>query len=107
MTQSTARNASSADPTGSASGGRGGRKQQTYSGMKYGCVHGSITFGHIAKMGDVISDILFQATEGTHQMSLDKNGPRKGWTSAVSPSNFQLECGRDNKKEQQDRKSVV
>ena len=97
-TQSTARNASSADPTGSASGGR---KQQTYSGMKYGCVHGSITFGHIAKMGDVISDILFQATEGTHQMSLDKNGPRKGWTSAVSPSNFQLECGRDNKKEQQ------
>jgi len=56
MTQSTARNASSADPTGSASGDR---KQQTYSGMKYGCVHGSITFGHIAKMGDVISDILF------------------------------------------------
>jgi len=34
-------------------------------------------------------------------MSLDKNGPRKGWTSSVSPSNFQLECGRDNKKEQQ------
>ncbi len=97
-TQSTARNASSADPTGSASGGR---KQQTYCGMKYGCVHGSISFGHISKMGDVISDVLIQASEGTHQISMDKNGERKGWTSSVSPSNFQLECGRDNKKEQQ------
>ena len=97
MTQSTARNASSANP-GSASGGR---KQQTYCGMKYGCVHGSISFGHISKMGDVISDVLIQASEGTHQISMDKNGERKGWTSSVSPSNFQLECGRDNKKEQQ------
>ena len=78
-----------------------GGDQETYTGIRYGCNHGSLCFGHISQLADVVSDILLQATEGTHQISLDKNGPRKGFTSVVAPSNFQVGCGRDNKKEQE------
>jgi len=80
-------------------GGNGGAKE-TFTTIRYGNDHGAITFGKISKLGDVISDVFLQASEGTHQLSMDKDGPRKGFTSIVAPSNFQVDCGRDNKKEQ-------
>ena len=76
-----------------------GGDQETFTGIRYGCNHGSICFGHISQLADVVSDILLQATQGTHQISMDKNGPRKGYTSIYAPSNYQVGCGADNKKE--------
>ena len=70
----------------------------TFNTVRYGTNHGSLSFGHIAKLGDVTCDVLIQASEGTHNISMDKDGPRKGFTSIVAPSNFQVNCGRDNDK---------
>lgn len=62
---------------------------------KLGQKDGSIAFGRISKDGTVISDVSLQAEDGRHQISLDKDGPRKGWTSSTSPGNFQVLCGLD------------
>ena len=70
----------------------------TFTTIRYGNNHGSISFGHIAKLGDVTCDVLIQASEGTHNISMDKDGPRKGFTEIKAPSNFQVNCGRDNDK---------
>jgi len=77
-----------------------GTAKKNYDAIRYGNKDGEIRFGQIAKQGDVISDVFFQGSEGTHVFALDKDGPRKGWTTSISPGNFQLDCGRDNKKEQ-------
>ena len=77
-----------------------GTAKKNYDAIRYGNKDGEIRFGQIAKQGDVISDVLLQGSEGTHVFALDKDGPRKGWTTSISPGNFQLDCGRDNKKEQ-------
>ncbi len=70
----------------------------TFNTVRYGTNHGSLSFGHIAKLGDVTCDVLIQASEGTHNISMDKDGPRKGFTEIKAPSNFQVNCGRDNDK---------
>lgn len=62
---------------------------------KLGQKDGSISFGRISKDGTVISDVTLQGEDGRHQISLDKDGPRKGWTSSTSPGNFQVLCGID------------
>ena len=77
-----------------------GTAKKNYDAIRYGNKDGEIRMGQIAKQGDVISDVLLQGSEGTHVFALDKDGPRKGWTTSISPGNFQLDCGRDNKKEQ-------
>lgn len=74
--------------------------KQNYTAIRYGNDHGSICFGHIHKPGDVTSSILLQGQDGRHQISLDRDGKRKGWTSSTSPGNFQLECGSDNEESQ-------
>lgn len=70
--------------------------KQNYTAIRYGNDHGSITFGHIHKQGDVTASVMLQTPDGRHQMCLDKDGPRKGWTTSTSPGNFQVECGSDN-----------
>ena len=70
--------------------------KQNYTAITYGNDHGTISFGHIHKPGDVTAAVLLNTPDGRHQFSLDKDGPRKGWTSSTSPGNFQLECGSDN-----------
>jgi len=67
--------------------------KQNYTAIRYGNDHGSVNFGHIHKQGDVTSDILLQASDARHGITLDKDGPRKGWTTTTSPGHFQLECG--------------
>jgi hypothetical protein len=69
--------------------------QSNYSSISFGQKDASISFGHIAKSGDVIHDVKLQAEDGRHQFTLDKNGIRKGWTSSTSPGNFQVLCGMD------------
>lgn len=61
--------------------------------------HGSITLGQISKDGAVISDVMLQASDGRHHLALEKDGPRKGFTTSVSPQTFQVSCGYDLKKD--------
>jgi hypothetical protein len=76
--------------------------KKTYTAIRYGNDHGGISFGHISHVGDVISDVLLQGSDGTHFMAMDKDGPRKGWTTIAAPGNFQVRCGYgpDKTKEQ-------
>jgi hypothetical protein len=66
-----------------------------YTATGYGNDHGSIRFGHIDRHGRVTAGPQLQAKDGRHQVSLDNDGPRKGWTTSTSPGNFQLRCGVD------------
>ena len=69
---------------------------KTYTGIRFGNDHGSISFGHIHKDGAVTADVLLQATDGRHSIVLDKNGQRKGTTTSTSPGRFQVKCGMDS-----------
>ena len=73
--------------------GGGNNLKQNYTAIKYGNDHGSIAFGKIHKKADVTSDIMLAASDGEHFMSMDKDGQRTGWTTIMSPGNFQVECG--------------
>ena len=83
---------------------KAGDGQQTakcnYTAVRYGNDHGEIRLGQIDKQGAVTAGVQLNAKEGTHTFSMDNDGPREGWTTNISPGNFQLDCGRDNKKEQ-------
>lgn len=71
--------------------------KQTYTGTRFGNDHGSINFGHIHKQGDVISDVMLQASDGRHSIILDKDGPRKGCTQITAPGKISIEAGQDAK----------
>lgn len=81
----------------------GDTSKKSYTTVRYGNDHGSVSFGHLHKQADVVSDILLQASDGRHSICLDKDGPRKGWTTSISPGNFQVQCGSDN---EQDRDTL-
>ena len=74
--------------------------KNNYTGIRYGNDHGSLSCGHIHKPGDVTAGILLQAKDGRHSFFMDNDGQRKGWTSTVSPGNYQVTCGEDNEEAQ-------
>jgi hypothetical protein len=74
--------------------------KKNYTAIRYGNDHGSVSFGHIHKDASVTSDILLQASDGRHGISLDKDGQRKGWTTITSPKNLSIKAGLDNTEEQ-------
>lgn len=74
--------------------------KQNYTAITYGNDHGSIGFGVIHKQGDVTSSIILQTPDAEHAFFLDKDGQRKGWTTSLSPGNFQVECGSANEEAQ-------
>ena len=77
----------------------GGNNVKTnYTAIGYGNDHGAISFGSVHLRGDVTSDFLVQASDGEHFFSMDKDGPRNGWTSFMGPGNFQVECGSNRTK---------
>jgi hypothetical protein len=69
--------------------------KKNYTGLRYGNDHGSINFGHVHKMGDCTADILLQASDGRHSISLDKDGQRKGCTQFTAPGRISIESGED------------
>ena len=70
--------------------------KRNYTATRFGNDHGSINFGHLHKPGDVTSDILLQASDGRHHITLEKEGDkRKGSTIIAAPGNFALRCGDD------------
>jgi hypothetical protein len=74
--------------------------KQNYTAIRYGNDHGSISFGHIHQPADVTAAVKLEASDARHAFFLDKDGARKGWTTSLSPGNFQLECGSDNEEAQ-------
>ena len=70
--------------------------KKNYSAIRYGNEKGSISFGHIAKGAEVTSGVMLQTPDSEHQLSLDIDGEREGWTTSTSPGNFQVECGSAN-----------
>ena len=79
---------------------REGSAKQNYTAIKYGNNQGSIAFGQIHKQGDVTSSVMLETPDGEHQLSLDLDGERTGWTCSTSPGNFQVECGSANEEAQ-------
>ena len=78
----------------------GNNLKKTYTTVKYCNDHGSITFGHIHKESDVISDVMLRGSDGEHFFSMDKDGQRPGWTTFMGPGCFQVECGSNREKNQ-------
>ena len=74
--------------------------KNNYTAIRYGNDHGSMCLGHVHKPGDVTAGILLQAKDGRHSFFMDNDGQRKGWTSTVSPGNYQVTCGEDNEEAQ-------
>ena len=72
-----------------------GQAKQNYSAVRYGTDKGSINFGVIDKKAVVTSGVKLDTPDGRHQLNLEIDGERKGWTSSTSPGHFQVECGSD------------
>ena len=73
--------------------------KQNFSAQQYGNSKGHLAFGKIHKQGDVTQGVSLNTPDGEHQLSLDIDGPRQGWTCSTSPGNFQVECGSANQEE--------
>lgn len=72
---------------------RNNTAKQNYTAIRYGNDHGSISFGHIHKQGDVTADVMLQASDGRHSIILDKEGPRKACTQITAPGRISIESG--------------
>ena len=70
--------------------------KQNYTEVGWANDKGSIRLGHVHKQGDVTAGVILQTPDGEHQLSLDIDGPRKGWTTSTGPGNFNVECGSAN-----------
>ena len=58
--------------------------KQNYTAIRQGNDHGSISFGHIHQPADVTAAVKLETPDGRHTFFLDKDGPRKGWTTSLS-----------------------
>ena len=67
--------------------------QQNYTEIGLGNDKGSVKMGHVHKQGDVTAGVGLYTPDAEHQISLDIDGERKGWTIATGPGAFQIECG--------------
>ena len=67
--------------------------KQNYTEIGLGNDKGSIKMGHVHKQGDVTAGVGLYTPDAEHQLSLDIDGERKGWTIATGPGAFQIECG--------------
>lgn len=74
---------------------RNNTAKQTYTTIRYGNDHGSISFGHIHKQGDVTADVLLEGSDARHSIVLDKDGERKGSTQITAPGRLSIESGID------------
>ena len=74
---------------------RGGNTpaKQNYTSLGLGNDKGSFQSGRIHKQGDVTAGPGLYTPDGEHQLSLDVDGKREGWTVSTSPGAFQVECG--------------
>ena len=71
-------------------------EQTNYNTQKISCQDASLVFGGISKDKSVISSFEIRARDGRHIFRKDRSGKRKGWTTSISPGNFQVKAGLDN-----------
>ena len=67
--------------------------KQNYTAVGLGNDKGSFQSGRVHKQGDVTAGPGLYTPDGEHQLSLDVDGKREGWTVSTSPGAFQVECG--------------
>ena len=67
--------------------------KQNYTAIGLGNDKGSFQSGRVHKQGDVTAGPGLYTPDGEHQLSLDVDGKREGWTISTSPGAFQVECG--------------
>ena len=72
-------------------------EQTNYNTQKISTQDAALCFGGISKDKAVISSFEIRARDGRHIFKLDRSGKRKGWTTSISPGNFQVKAGLDNK----------
>ena len=72
-------------------------EQTNYNTQKVSTQDAALCFGGISKDKAVISSFEVRARDGRHIFKLDRSGKRKNWTTSISPGNFQLKAGLDNK----------
>lgn len=70
--------------------------------IRYGNLEGEILFGHLhmgseSGASDVTSGVMLQAFDSRHYITLDNDGPRKGWIFNRCPSTYSIVCGTDIK----------
>ena len=86
---------------------RGGNTpaKKNYTSIGLGNDKGSFQSGRIHKQGDVTSGPGLYTPDGEHQLSLDVDGKREGWTISTSPGAFQVECG--SKMEEEENSVII
>ena len=67
--------------------------KQNYTAIGLGNDKGSFQSGRIHKQGDVTAGPGLYTPDAEHQLSLDIDGERPGWTISTGPGAFQVECG--------------
>ena len=72
-------------------------EQTNYNTQKISTQDAALCFGGISKDKAVISSFEVRARDGRHIFKLDRSGKRKNWTTSISPGNFQVKAGLDNK----------
>ena len=72
-------------------------EQTNYNTQKISTQDAALCFGGISKDKAVISSFEVRARDGRHIFKLDRSGKRRGWTTSISPGNFQVKAGLDNK----------
>ena len=73
-------------------------EKENFYTLEYGNSDGAIKFGSLESgvskvSGEVISDVKLQGSYEGHYLTLDKDGPREGWTVARCPGSFNVTCG--------------
>ena len=79
--------------------------KQNYTAIGLGNDKGSFQSGRIHKQGDVTAGPGLYTPDGEHQLSLDVDGKREGWTVSTSPGAFQVECG--SKMEEEENSVII
>ena len=79
--------------------------KQNYTAIGLGNDKGSFQAGRVHKQGDVTAGPGLYTPDGEHQLSLDVDGKREGWTVSTSPGAFQVECG--SKMEEEENSVII
>lgn len=81
-------------------------EKKNIDAIDYGNKDGQISFGHLhlanveGTNSDVTSDVMLQASDSRHYMTMDKDGKRKGWTLNRCPGVYEIKSGTDVEKDQ-------
>tara|TARA_B100000900_G_scaffold255569_1_gene217772 strand:+ start:1529 stop:2185 length:657 start_codon:yes stop_codon:yes gene_type:complete len=82
---------------GEESGSRTDTAKENYHAIKLSNPDGSIAFSRIHKRADVTAAVMLETADSEHAFFLDKDGPRKGTTTSISPQRYSVECGKTMK----------